>query len=83
LLKPTKLNLFGLDIRFRYTEELLRKEKESKKIAVLTFQSDGSRVSPKLTLIRKRPMRRRPLHQGQVFAGRSSTDMACLMRSRR
>lgn len=30
LLKPTKLNLYGLDIRFRYTEELLRKEKESK-----------------------------------------------------
>jgi len=37
LLKPTKLNLFGLDIRFRYTEELLRKEKESKKITVLTL----------------------------------------------
>jgi hypothetical protein len=83
LLKPTKLNLFGLDIRFRYTEELLRKEKESKKIAVLTFQSDGLRVSQKLTLIRRRPKRRRPLHQGQVFAGRSSTDMASLMRSRR
>jgi hypothetical protein len=40
LLKPTQLNLFGLDIRFRYTEELLRKEKESKKIAVLTFFSE-------------------------------------------
>ena len=37
MLKPTKLNLFGLDIRFRYTEELLRKEKESKKITFLTF----------------------------------------------
>jgi hypothetical protein len=33
LLKPTKLNLYGLDIRFRYTEELLRKEKESKNIS--------------------------------------------------
>jgi len=80
LLKPTKLNLFGLDIRFRYTEELLRKEKESKKITVLTFQSEGSRVSQKLTLIRKRQKRRRHLHQDRDFAGRSSTDMACLMR---
>ena len=30
LLKPSKLNLFGLDIRFRHTEEIIRKEKESK-----------------------------------------------------
>ena len=30
LLKPTKLNLFGLDIRFRYTDEIMRKERESK-----------------------------------------------------
>jgi hypothetical protein len=32
LLKPTKLNLFGLDIRFRFTEEMMRKERESKSI---------------------------------------------------
>ena len=37
LLKPTKLNLYGLDIRFRYTEELLRKEKESKRILLAFY----------------------------------------------
>ena len=43
LLKPTKLNLFGLDIRFRYTEELLRKEKESKNFS-FNFQNASLRA---------------------------------------
>lgn len=64
LLKPTKLNLFGLDIRFRYTEELLNQEKEKRRLtsvskatgpkAEQTFTKDMLEKIPKSIVTSKR-----------------------------
>jgi hypothetical protein len=67
-LKPTKLNLFGLDIRFRFTEELLRKEKESKRLSVLS----RSYVERRLTSIAKAKPDSRENEQEEAASGSRS-----------
>eukprot|EP00347_Sterkiella_histriomuscorum_P002593 403367545 len=44
ILQPTKVNLYGLDIRFKYTEQLLQKEKDKRKLTSISKGKGSERI---------------------------------------